>query len=92
MTLDEFIEVLPKHEDGYFFHNKRSGSNDVENAINSDSFNYEHNWVSEAEKLEAISTNELWTFKWYVNLRSAPCTLHASSLEAIANYLKDNQE
>lgn len=47
-------------------------------------------WVSDEEKAKAIATDELWEVRWYPITPVGFCHWHASSLEAIADKLRQN--
>ena len=46
-------------------------------------------WVSDEEKAKAHEASELWSCQWYPNTPVSFCCVHASSLGALLNYLKD---
>jgi len=49
------------------------------------------NWVSENEMTLAIKNNSMWTAHWYPDTPNGFYVLHASTLEALIQVLKDFQ-
>lgn len=48
----------------------------------------DESWVSVEEKAKAIATDEVWTAQWYPETPVGSYTLHASTLEALNEGLR----
>lgn len=77
--------IVPPHKAGFtLFHNDHLANyQSAEEAIASDHWYHDDDWVSPEEKANAIATNQIWTAQWYPETPVGFCSLHASTLEAL---------
>lgn len=85
---------FPQHKSGlYLTHNDHTiNYHTVADEIKDRSYYDLCSWVSQEERQKAIETNELWTLQWYPRTPIGSYAIHASTLEALMEYVNANFE
>ena len=86
---------FPEHKAGLSLtHNMHKGAYlTVAQSIEDGDFGFtEECWISEAERLRAIETDDCWTIQWYPNTPIGFYLASAHSLEALLAYASEGED